>query len=62
MSWHSIRNLWPEDMGKYEVKDVRHGASGTAYYDGHDWYDIKLVRGSLLLCEDIITHWKELEK
>jgi hypothetical protein len=59
--WISIRKAYPEEAGEYQVKDCTHGASGTAYYNGYDWDRVEMKKGSLLLCEDIVTHWKPKE-
>lgn len=59
--WMSIRNEWPTKSGIYYVKDCQNCFYGTAMYDGYDWQNIEHKRGSLILADFKITHWKEQE-
>jgi len=55
--WISIRNMYPHVPGLYIVKDCRHDQIGTAHYNGYDWDHIEMRKGSLILCDQIVTHW-----
>lgn len=62
IKWISIRNKWPDNPGRYWVKDCRENVEGWCDYDGFDWgepeYNLP-KKGSLLLVFYTVTHWAE---
>lgn len=64
MKWISLRNRWPENPGRYWVKDCREDVEGWSNYDGYDWEEPEFVlkaRGSLILRTYTVTHWVDNE-
>lgn len=59
--WTSLRIGYPiVENVEYEVKDCRHNILGSAFYNGYDFEKVNWkipLKGSLMLCHYIVTHW-----
>lgn len=61
--WNSLRRSWPFQRALYHVYDCKSDIEGLAIFNGVDFEDVKWnesTRGTLLLIEYRISHWKHL--
>ena len=59
--YHSLRNRWPTEPGRYAVIDCGNKASGECDFDGWYWGTPDMKQTSRLLgLHYCVTHWKPL--